>query len=146
MKSALRTATRSSTARSAGAAARGTARTVAGAIGSTGKVTEENANYSDAYVLRLAALWKPTEALAITPGIVYQNSKEHDDSTYWPAYSNPGNGQYRNATPERLPVPDEYWLPTLKIEYSLAKSQIISNTSYYSRDQKTGYQGTAYDL
>jgi outer membrane receptor protein involved in Fe transport len=112
----------------------------------TGKVTEENANYSDAYVLRLAALWQPTEALAITPGVVYQNSKEHDDSTYWPAYSNADKGQFRNATPERMPVPDEYWLPSLKIEYGLGKSQIISNTSYYSRDQKTGYQGTAYDL
>ena len=112
----------------------------------TGKVTEENANYADTYVLRLAALWQPTERLAITPGIVYQNSKEHDDSTYWPAYSNPDKGQFRNATPERLPVPDEYYLPTLKLEYNLSHSQIISNTSYFSRDQKTGYQGTAYDL
>ena len=112
----------------------------------TGTVTEENANYADTYVLRLAALWQPTERLAITPGIVYQNSKEHDDSTYWPAYSNPDKGQFRNATPERLPVPDEYYLPTLKLEYDLSHSQIISNTSYFSRDQKTGYQGTAYDL
>jgi len=113
---------------------------------STGKVTEENANYTDAYVLRLAGVWQPTEKLVVTPGILYQNSKEHDDSTWWPAYSNPGKGQFLNATPERLPVPDEYYLPTLKIEYNLGHSQIISNTSYYSRDQTTGYQGTAYDL
>jgi Outer membrane receptor proteins, mostly Fe transport len=112
----------------------------------TGKVTEENANYVDTYVLRLAALWQPTEGLAVTPSIVYQNSREHDDSTYWPAYSNPGKGQFRNATPERLPVPDEYYLPSLKLEYDLAHSQLISNTSYFARDQKTGYQGTAYDL
>ena len=97
-------------------------------------------------MLRLATLWQPTDRLAITPGIVYQNSKEHDDSTYWPAYSDPDKGQFRNATPERLPVPDEYYLPTLKLEYNLSHSQLISNTYNSSRDQKTGYQGTAYDL
>lgn len=109
-------------------------------------VTERNANHADAYMLRLAAVWQPVANLTFTPSIVYQNAKKHDESTYWPAYSNPDSGNFNNATPERLQVPDKYYLPALKIEANFAHSQLISNTSYYSRDEETAYQGTVYDL
>jgi outer membrane receptor protein involved in Fe transport len=109
-------------------------------------VTEHNANHADAYMLRLAAVWQPVANLTFTPSIVYQNSKKHDESTYWPAYSDPDSGHFNNATPERLPVPDKYYLPALKIEANFAHSQLISNTSYFSRDEQTAYQGTVYDL
>jgi outer membrane receptor protein involved in Fe transport len=45
-----------------------------------------------------------------------------------------------------MPVPDEFVLPAIKLEINLAHSQIISNTSYYYRKEKTAYQGTVYDL
>ncbi len=109
-------------------------------------VTERSANYNDAYMLRLAAVWQPAASLTITPSIVYQKSNRHDESTYWPAYSNPSAGQFNNASPERLPVPDQYYLPALKLEWNLAHSQIISNTSLYSRNEETAYLGTVYDL
>jgi hypothetical protein len=112
----------------------------------SGALSERNANYANTVSLRLAAAWQPAAALMITPSIVYQNSQKHDESTYWPAYSNPSAGQFNNATPERMPVPDHYYLPALKIEYNLPHSQIISNTAYYHRDEKTAYQGTVYDL
>ncbi len=112
----------------------------------TGATTETNANSADAYVLRLAAVWKPVDAVTATPSILYQNSDKHDLSTYWPAYSNPGAGQFNNATPEKIPDPDHYLLPALKIEATFAHSQIISNTAFYSRNEQTAYQGTVYDL
>lgn len=112
----------------------------------TRAVTENNANHAQAYMLRLAAIWQPTSTLDVTPSMIYQNSKTHDDGTYWPAYSNPGKGQFNNATPERLPGSDEYYLPALKLELNLEHSQIISNTSYYYRSEDTAYQGTVYDL
>ena len=112
----------------------------------TGEVTESKANFANTFNLRLAAVWKPTDSVTVTPSVMYQNGQKHDESTYWPAYSNPDKGEFNNATPERMPVPDEFILPAIKLEINLAHSQIISNTSYYYRKEKTGYQGSVYDL
>ncbi|MDE2219948.1 MAG: TonB-dependent receptor [Gammaproteobacteria bacterium] len=112
----------------------------------TRTVTERSANRADAYMGRLAAVWQPVSNFTVTPSIVYQKSNRHDESTFWPAYSNPGAGQFYNASPERLPVPDSYYLPAIKLEWNLAHSQLISNTSYYSRNEETAYLGTVYDL
>ncbi|MGB8693078.1 MAG: TonB-dependent receptor [Steroidobacteraceae bacterium] len=109
-------------------------------------VTESNANHGDAYMLRLAAVWQPLAAVTVTPSIIYQKSNKHDQSTFWPAYSNPSAGEFNNATPERIPVPDKYLLPSLKLEANFAHSQLIATTSYFSRDEISGYQGTVYDL
>jgi iron complex outermembrane recepter protein len=105
-----------------------------------------NVNYSHTLVLRLAGIWKPASSFTISPSIIFQDRQEHDQSTYWPAYSNPGSGEFNTATPERIPDPDRYYLPALKLQYDLAKSSIIANSSYYHRDEYTGYQGTVYDL
>ena len=112
----------------------------------TRAVTETNANHAEAYTLRLAAVWEPISTLDVTPSLIYQNSKTHDDSTYWPAYSNVGSAHFNNATPERLPGADKYYLPVLKLELNLEHSQIISNTSYYYRNEDTAYQGTVYEI
>jgi outer membrane receptor protein involved in Fe transport len=112
----------------------------------TGAITEKNANYGQTVALRLALLYQPSEALKITPSVIYQNKQQHDLSTYWPAYSNPGAGEFNNATPERIPIPDEYYLPALKIQADFAHVTLISNTSYYHRNEQDSYQGTGYDL
>jgi iron complex outermembrane recepter protein len=112
----------------------------------TRAVVENHINHAGTLLGRLAAIWSPTPSFSVTPSILYQNSKKHDDSTYWPAYSNAGAGHFNTATPERIPNDDEYYLPALKLEWDLGKSQIISNTSYFHRKQGTAYQGTVYDL
>jgi iron complex outermembrane receptor protein len=109
-------------------------------------VVDKNANHANTMAARLAFTIKPTEGVLITPSVMYQNSRKHDESTWWPAFSNPGAGQYNNATPERYPVPDEYYLPALKIEADVGSTKLISNSSYYHRNEVTGYQGTVYDL
>jgi iron complex outermembrane recepter protein len=113
---------------------------------STDAVINHNVNYSNTVVARLAALWTPNATVSVTPSILYQRQDKHDDSTYWPAYSNPGQGQFNTATPERVGGPDKYYLPALKVQIDLGSSQIISSTSYYHREQITAYQGTVYDL
>jgi outer membrane receptor protein involved in Fe transport len=55
-------------------------------------------------------------------------------------------GVFNNATPELQPVPDHWFLPALKIEADIGKTTLISNTSYYHRDEITAYQGSAYDF
>ena len=112
----------------------------------TGAQTEANANHAGTVMLRLAGIWKPASSFTVTPSMIYQKGNKHDESTYWPAYSNPRRGQFNDATPERMPVDDEWYLPALKLQWDLGKSQIISNTSYYHRKELTGYQGTVYDL
>ncbi|HEX3842856.1 MAG TPA: TonB-dependent receptor [Steroidobacteraceae bacterium] len=112
----------------------------------TGAVVDPDANRGEVLMLRLAAVWQPADSLQITPSLLYQNSRKHDEDTYWPAYSNPALGQFNNATPELMPVPDEYYLGALKIEKDFATTRIISDTSYYHRHELTAYQGTVYDL
>ncbi|MBS0580448.1 MAG: TonB-dependent receptor [Proteobacteria bacterium] len=112
----------------------------------TGATIDKHVNYSNSVMARLAALWTPNANLSITPSFLYQDQKKNDDSTYWPAYSDPSKGHFNTATPERLGGPDRYYLPALKIQYDLQGSSIIGNVSYFDRKQITAYQGTVYDL
>ena len=112
----------------------------------TGAVTEKNANHAGTVAARLAMLYEPASNVKITPSLMFQNKQQHDLSTYWPAYSNPGRGEFNNATPERIPIPDEYYLPALKIQVDFAHVTFISNSSYYHRNETDSYQGTGYDL
>lgn len=114
--------------------------------GATGATTEKNANHSQTVALRLAFVYQPADNIKITPSIAYQDKKQHDLSTYWPAYSNPGAGHFNNATREQIAIPDQYYLPALKIQVDFAHATLISNTSYYHRDEQDAYQGTVYDL
>jgi outer membrane receptor protein involved in Fe transport len=112
----------------------------------TAAVINHNVNYNNSIMGRLAAAWQPSATVSVTPSILYQRQDKHDDSTYWPAYSNPGQGQFNTATPERVGGPDTYYLPALKVQWDLGSSQLIANASYFHRKQYTAYQGTVYDL
>jgi iron complex outermembrane receptor protein len=112
----------------------------------TGAVLNHNVNYSNTLAGRFAAIWQPTSGFTATPSILFQRQDKNDDSTYWPAYSNPGQGEFNTATPERVGGPDTYYLPALKMQWDLGSTQLISNTSYFHRKQITAYQGTVYDL
>jgi iron complex outermembrane receptor protein len=112
----------------------------------TRAVVEQNVNHAGTLLARLAAAWQPASSFSVTPSVLYQNLKKHDDSTYWAAYSDAGAGHFNTATPERIPNDDEYYLGALKLQWDLGASQLISNTSYFHRKQNTAYQGTVYDL
>ncbi len=112
----------------------------------TGAIIDHNINYSNSYMARLAATWQPSPSVTVTPSFLYQKQDKHDEPTYWPAYSNPDQGQFNTATPERIGGPDTYYLPAIKLQWDLGKSQLIGNVSYYDRKQLTAYQGTVYDL
>jgi len=112
----------------------------------SGAVVDSNSNHDQTLVLRLAGMWKPLDAVTVTPSVFYQNKQEHDIETYWPAYSDPSAGVFHNANPEHIPVPDRFYLPALKIEADLGNTRLVSNTSYYVRDEITGYEGTVYNL
>ncbi|MGD0490356.1 MAG: TonB-dependent receptor [Steroidobacteraceae bacterium] len=115
-------------------------------VDNAGNITEPNANYSGTTAARLALLWEPSDQIKVTPSMMFQNRQQHDLGTYWPTYSDPSAGRFNNATPETIPIGDEYYLPALKVQVDLGAVTFISNSSYYYRNETDSYQGTAYDL
>jgi len=107
---------------------------------------QKNANYNDTLLMRMAALWAPSDKWTVSPGIYYQNQQRNDISTYWPLYSDPSSGRFIDADPSQRTVPDKFYLASLKIQGDLGAAQLISNTSYYHRHEQTGYEGTLYNL
>jgi len=112
----------------------------------TGAITQSNANYTGTVAARLAMLYKPTANISITPSFMFQNKQQNNVSTYWPAYSNPGAGEFNDASPERIAIPDKYFMPALKVQIDFDHMSFISNSSYYYRNETDAYEGTVYDL
>src|ERR1700680_1044198 len=109
-------------------------------------VVDKNANHDETVLVRLAGLWAPSENWSITPSIYYQDRARNDIPNYWPLYSDPGNNRFVSANPTRHSSPDKWYLPALKIEGDIGSARLISNTSYFHRQNQTGYEGTLYNL
>jgi len=113
---------------------------------STLNVVESNANFDETTAARVALLWKPTDALTITPSFFYQDRQRNDVTIYWPLYSDPSGNHFVSANPTANPEPDAFYLPALNIEYELGPARLISTTSYFHRDDQSDYEGTLYNL
>jgi iron complex outermembrane receptor protein len=109
-------------------------------------VVDKNANEDGTAVLRVAGLWQPNEAIRVTPSILYQNSQRNDVTIYWPEYSNPNDNRYVSADPTARPEPDVFYLPSLNVQADIGPVRLISTTSYFHRDEISGYDGTLYNL
>jgi iron complex outermembrane receptor protein len=107
---------------------------------------DKNANHDETMLLRLAAIWAPSERWTLTPSIFYQDRQRNDVSNYWPLYSDPSSHKFVSANPTQRSSPDTFYLPALKIEGDFGAAKLISNTSYYHRKNTTGYDGTLYNL
>jgi outer membrane receptor protein involved in Fe transport len=107
---------------------------------------EKDANYANDVVLRVAAKWAVNDSVTVTPSIVYQDRNVNEETTYWPILSNPSSNYYVDAEPTLHPQPDHYYLPAIKIESEVFGASLISNTSYYARGERSGYDGTEYNL
>ena len=109
-------------------------------------VVDKNANHDETVLVRLAAIWAASDRWTVTPSIYYQDRQRNDVSNYWPLYSDPSKDRYVSANPTQRSQPDTFYLPALKIEGDLGAARLISNTSYYHRENTTGYDGTLYNL
>jgi iron complex outermembrane receptor protein len=109
-------------------------------------VLDKNANHDETVLVRLAAIWAPSDRWTLTPSFYYQDRQRNDVENYWPIYSNPGSDRYVSANPTQRSAPDNFYLPALKIEGDFGAARLISNTSYYHRKNTTGYDGTLYNL
>jgi iron complex outermembrane receptor protein len=109
-------------------------------------VVDHDANYQDTFALRLAAKWAATGNINVIPSAMYQDRYKHGVTLYYPFLSDPGSTSFRNAEPDLRPISDKYVLPALKVEAGIGDLSLISNTSYYSRREVSGYSGTNYNL
>jgi iron complex outermembrane recepter protein len=107
---------------------------------------QDNANYTQTKLFRIAAIWAPSDQWKVTPSFYYQDRYANDVQNYWPLYSDPGSNRFVDANPTQRTVPDTFYIPALKIEGDLGAVNLISNTSYYHRKEETGYDGTLYNL
>src|SRR6266700_7305471 len=107
---------------------------------------QKNGNFDDTTMIRLSAVWQPTENLTVTPSFYYQDRYRNNNEDYWPLYSNPQHDRLVNADPSERSDPDRVQLPVLKIEGNLGFAHLISNTAYFHRKEETGYEGTEYNL
>ena len=116
---------------------------------------DSKSNWDSTYVARLAAKWAVTPEITLTPSLLYQHRNRNDISVFWQqdrgasgqtVTSDPGSHRFLNADPSGRPEPDHYFLPVLKAEADLGNMSVISNTSYYTRDDQSGYEGTLYNL
>jgi len=112
----------------------------------TNAVVASNTNYVNTLALRLAAKWAVNDAITVTPSLIYQDRKSNDVSTYWPVLSNPAGNSFVSGWPLGRTEPDRYFLPALKVETELGKVSLVSNTSYFTRYELSGYDGTTYNL
>src|ERR1700737_1726303 len=83
------------------------------------QTVDKNANHDSTTVLRVAVLWKPNDAVSVTPSVLYQNRQRNDVTIYWPEFSNPDKDRYFSANPTARPEPDKFYLPALNIQAEL---------------------------
>lgn len=109
------------------------------------QLLEKDANWIDTKTFRAALAYKPTENLTITPSFFWQDQWFNDSSVYWEgytspagaytAYSNPGDNVFNRGTMLANYTSERFKLPALKVEWNLGSVLLVSNTSYYDRDQ-----------
>ncbi len=107
---------------------------------------ESNANYSESALVRLDAIWAVNDTWRVRPGFYYQSRESNNTDDFWPLYSNPGNDSFVSADPDQRVRPDRFYLPSVQVTGDFGKVQLIEDTSYYHRNDLTGYDGTIYNL
>jgi len=97
--------------------------------------TEKNANWRDTQTFRVALKWQPIDGLSIDPSLYVQTLHINDTGAYWLNISNPANNLYNNGNAQRDPSTDPWYLGAIKVSWNQPWANIVSNTSYFSRQQ-----------
>jgi iron complex outermembrane receptor protein len=97
----------------------------------TGKTVDSNSNYQHSFVGRAALAAVPVDNLKVTGSLLYQNIYNHDRDQYWDTLSNASDDRFEQASRVGQPTKDEFYLPSLKVQYDMDKISLVSNTSYF---------------
>jgi outer membrane receptor protein involved in Fe transport len=113
-------------------------------VGITKNVLGEDTNSSEAAIFRAAVKFAPTASFSITPSVLYQSTEDANTSSFWESFSDIKNGRYYSGNPRLSPSRDHYWLPAVAAKFEGSGFDIISNTSYLSRDQLANNDNTTF--
>ena len=72
---------------------------------------------------------------SIDPSIYVQTLHINDTAAYWLNISNPSDNVYNNGNAQRDPSTDPWYLGSIKVSWNQPWANIVSNTSYFSRQQ-----------
>ncbi|HTP39130.1 MAG TPA: TonB-dependent receptor [Steroidobacteraceae bacterium] len=108
--------------------------------------TFRNANWTDSGGSRLALLWKPSDAVNITPSVLFQSSHDNDTPDYWSYLSDPGSHKFVNGYGTRQQSTEQFFLPSLKIEVDMGSTLFTSISSYFYRNETNVSDVTNYDI
>ncbi len=97
--------------------------------------TESNANWHDTYTARLALKWAATDNLTVSPSIYVQTLHYNDTGAYWNFMSDPSSNIYNNGNAQRDPSQDPWYLAAIKVDWNAPFAHVVSNTSFFSRNQ-----------
>jgi outer membrane receptor protein involved in Fe transport len=101
----------------------------------TGDITERKANYSDAWEIRPAFTFAPSDDLKITPAFFMQHAHSHNPNTYWlNNLPNPtSDGEHISGAIDE-PYTDDLRVGSLSVKYDLHGLSFVSDTSYLDRN------------
>jgi iron complex outermembrane recepter protein len=117
-----------------------------------GRVTDADANSGETATARLALKWELSDALSITPSVLYQWRRVDDTAAWWSpriGQPDPTNGQFdaplRTGNVVASPSRDEFVLAALKLQWHLGTVRLVSSTSYFSRNQSATTDYSQFD-
>jgi iron complex outermembrane recepter protein len=96
---------------------------------------DSNSNWHDTQTFRVALRWTPSDTVTIDPSFYVQTLHINDTGAYWMNISNPADNVYRNGNAQPNPSTDPWYIGALKINWDLPWANLVSNTSYFSRNQ-----------
>lgn len=102
----------------------------------TGQLLSRNSNAQDAYVVRGAVTFAPSDRLHVTASLLWQKTLLSDSNQYLQALSDPAHDRLVAGQPQASPDHDQFFLPALKIEYHGSGFEVIANSSYYTRNNE----------
>jgi iron complex outermembrane receptor protein len=118
----------------------------------TQQVVDPHSNASTTETARLSIKWAISEALSVTPSFYYQYRHLDDTAAWWapvPGTPDPAGDQFdkpfRNGNAIANPSTDAFELSALKLEWNLGSVRLLSNTSYFKRNQAAVSDYTEYD-
>jgi outer membrane receptor protein involved in Fe transport len=94
----------------------------------------KNINEADNYSGKIALGWRPFDALTVTPSFYYQKVDSGGRPQYW-SQSGLTREDYVTGIYNKEPSKDKFYLPAVKVEYNFGRIDLISNTSYFNREQ-----------
>ncbi|PZQ57365.1 MAG: TonB-dependent receptor, partial [Phenylobacterium zucineum] len=110
----------------------------------TGAMQDKNSDHVDATVLRGALKIAVSENLTVTPAIYYQRVERNDTNQFWRNLSDPSDGRFHNGQSIRQPGLDRYTLYSLAAEYDFGPATLVSNTSFFDRNNPSVADYTHY--